>query len=247
MKAREHQELQDLLGAFAIDAVDPEERSLVEGHIQTCPRCRAEVAEHKEAVGLLTRTETAPEGVWTRVLESLEEPPPELKLEPVRELPRTRQWTLRAAVVAGATSALLAAFLALRVNDLDRRLDVFAQGGGEQAIEKAAHQALIDPNSARIELKATRGNWIMGNLVLKSDGEGYLLDNRLRDLPEDETYQLWGLMGATKISLGVLGRWPKIVPFRVAAPVQGFAITEEQAPGVEKTQNDPIAVGWLGK
>jgi anti-sigma-K factor RskA len=247
MTARGHQELQELLGAFAIDAVDADERTLVEEHIRTCPSCRSEVSEHKEAVGLLTRAEAAPEGMWNRIAEALEEPAPGLTLEPVRQVPRARLWTLRAAVVAGAASALLAAFLALKVNDLDGRLDLVAQGTGEKPIETAAHQALIDPNSARIELKATRGDAIMGNLVLKSDGEGYLLDNRLRDLPKDETYQLWGLMGATKISLGVLGRWPRIVPFRVAAPVEGFAITEEHAPGVETTRNDPIAVGWLGR
>ena len=247
MKAAEHREVEELLGAFAIDAVDADERRLVEDHIQTCPRCRAEVSQNKEAVALLTRSQTEPEGMWARISESLEEPPPGLTLEPVREPPPRRLWTLRAAVVAGAASALLAAFLALKVNDLDRRLDLVATGTGEKPIEQAAHEALIDPNSARIELKATNGELIMGNLVLKSDGEGYLLDNRLRDLPADETYQLWGLMGATKISLGILGRWPKIVPFRVAAPVEGFAITEEQAPGVETTHNDPIAVGWLGR
>jgi anti-sigma-K factor RskA len=250
LKARDHQEFEELLGAYALDAVDTEERDLIEQHIQTCPRCRLEVSEHKEAIGLLTRAETSPEGIWNRIEESLEEPPPGLKLEPVREPPRARLWAFRSAVVVGATTALLAAFLALKVNELDRRLDVVAQGGGEKAIEQAAQQALVDPNSMRIELKATKDKSTLGNLVLKSDGEGYLVDNHLRDLPENQTYQLWGLMGAagaTKVSLGILGRWPRVVSFRVAAPVEGFAITEELAPGVEITRNDPIAIGWLGR
>ncbi len=76
-----HSELQDLLGAYALDALDPDEAELVERHLPTCPRCRNELADHREVAGLLGYAGgTAPGGVRDRIIASLEEPPPALRL-----------------------------------------------------------------------------------------------------------------------------------------------------------------------
>ena len=76
-----HAELQELLGAYALDAVEPEEAELLEHHIQVCPRCRDELAQHREVAALLGYAgASAPEGVWDRIIASLEEPPPALQL-----------------------------------------------------------------------------------------------------------------------------------------------------------------------
>ncbi|MEA3055576.1 MAG: hypothetical protein QOD30_1008, partial [Actinomycetota bacterium] len=50
---RSHDEIQELLGAYALDAVDPDERSDVEDHLRDCARCRAEVAEHRDTAAFL--------------------------------------------------------------------------------------------------------------------------------------------------------------------------------------------------
>jgi len=76
-----HAELQELLGAYALDAVEPEEAAVIELHLATCPRCRHELAEHREVAALLGYAGgAAPSGVWDRIIASLEEPPPALKL-----------------------------------------------------------------------------------------------------------------------------------------------------------------------
>jgi anti-sigma factor RsiW len=36
-----HAEASDLLGAYALDAVDGDEFAELEEHLETCPRCRA--------------------------------------------------------------------------------------------------------------------------------------------------------------------------------------------------------------
>ena len=38
-----HDEASDLLGAYALDAVDGDEFTELEAHLDTCPRCRAEL------------------------------------------------------------------------------------------------------------------------------------------------------------------------------------------------------------
>ena len=60
-----HSELEELLGAYALDAVDGDERDAVELHLRECPRCRAEVADHREVAAALAQTGgPAPDGVW---------------------------------------------------------------------------------------------------------------------------------------------------------------------------------------
>jgi anti-sigma factor RsiW len=76
-----HDEAVELLGAYALDAVEPEEAAAVEAHLETCPRCRAELQSHREVVGVLAYAGgEAPAGMWDRVAarihEGAEEPPP---------------------------------------------------------------------------------------------------------------------------------------------------------------------------
>lgn len=76
-----HQQIEGLLGAFAMDAVDGDEAEAIELHLRECPRCRAEVTEHREVAALLAHTGSpAPEGVWNLILEELEPAPPALRM-----------------------------------------------------------------------------------------------------------------------------------------------------------------------
>jgi anti-sigma factor RsiW len=72
-----HAELQELLGAYALDAVDADEAAAIERHLPTCPRCRNELTDHREVAALLGNAGgAAPTGVWDRIVASLEEPAP---------------------------------------------------------------------------------------------------------------------------------------------------------------------------
>src|SRR5687767_15186390 len=91
-----HDQISELLGAYSLDAVDPDERELVEAHLLTCARCRAEVADHREVASLLAHSGSdAPEGLWDRIAGSLEEAPPALEMPPVAELAARREAALQ--------------------------------------------------------------------------------------------------------------------------------------------------------
>lgn len=47
------QETRDLLPAFSVDALDPEEHDVVEDHLTRCPDCRSELREYRESVAEL--------------------------------------------------------------------------------------------------------------------------------------------------------------------------------------------------
>jgi anti-sigma factor RsiW len=70
-----HEELEELLGAYALDALEPDEKVLVEAHLPNCPRCSTEVARHYEVAGLLANDGSdAPDELWDRIAERLHAP-----------------------------------------------------------------------------------------------------------------------------------------------------------------------------
>jgi anti-sigma factor RsiW len=70
-----HEEAAELLGAYALDALDPEEAAQVEAHLRECPRCSAELARHHEVAGLLANSGAeAPPELWERISGRLERP-----------------------------------------------------------------------------------------------------------------------------------------------------------------------------
>ena len=241
-----HSELEELLGAYALDAVDGDERDAVELHLRECPRCRAEVADHREVAAALAQTGgPAPDGVWDRIVQSLEEPQPDAPLAPVVPMAQGRRTvSARVAAVVGIAAAVVAAFLGYKVVDDSRRIDHLTAAQRSDAVTRAALNALADPTSRRVQLASADARPLV-QAVVRRDGTGYLLDSRLPRLAPGRTYQLWALVGTTRISAGVLGDAVRTTAFTAAGDFWGLAITEEAAPGVTTTDKAPVAVGRL--
>lgn len=244
-----HVELEELLGAYALDAVSPEESEAVELHLRECPRCRQEVLTHREVVAALAQVGAdAPEGVWQRIAGSLEEAPPKLDLARVvamapRSASKSNRWRTAAAATA-AVAASVIGVLGVKLDDQDRRLRTLAAAVEGRSLEDTAMAALVDNEARRVSLKALDGK-LMGEAVVLPDGAGYLLRPNLPDLPSDQTYQLWALVGDARISLGVLGREASVTAFRAATDVRALAITVEAAGGVTTTDKPPVVMGWV--
>jgi anti-sigma factor RsiW len=51
-----HEQLRELLGAYALGAAEPRERAALAAHLPTCPACQAELAELRGAVAALPLT-----------------------------------------------------------------------------------------------------------------------------------------------------------------------------------------------
>jgi hypothetical protein len=251
-----HDEVADLLGAYALDAVDADERAAIEAHLATCARCRAEVAEHREVAALLANEGgDAPDGLWSRIADSLDAPPPELRLQPVPPRPdlaptppvvlaerRTRvpRWATAALAAAAAVLVLLGVTV-VRQGD---RIDQLEAAATADPLEVAFQAALDDPSSTAVELTSPDGAVELRGTVT-SDGRGFLRASNLPALGEDQTYQLWGATPAGElVSLGVLGADPGVVAFD-ASGFELLAISEEALPGVVAPTADPVAAGPL--
>jgi hypothetical protein len=243
-----HAEAVELLGAYALDAVDIDEREALEHHLHECPRCRAEVVDHRTVASFMgSAGGPAPEGLWDRIAGSLEEAPPELRLAPVVPLQQARDRRsvpLWVGAAAGAVAAAVIAVLGVQVVHLNNQVDnLAAPQRPDAALLSAATHALADPTARRASLRSSDGG-VTAQAVVLPDGSGFLVADDLPALPSDRTYQLWAVAGGQKISAGVLGSRPRVVAFRYpAADVSAFAVTAERAGGVVSSANSPVVLG----
>jgi anti-sigma factor RsiW len=250
-----HDQISELLGAYALHAVDPDEAIAVELHLEECPRCRDEVNGHREVAALLGNTGgAAPDGVWDRIAGSLEESPPPMRLslpdsDDATVVPlasRRRPAASRFIVAAvGAAAAVVIAVLGVQVVSLQDRYDDLQAALEDDAVLSAANLALVDPAATRTDLAAPDGG-LTASAVLLPNGTGYLMVHDLPELGEDRTYQLWGQTESGLISLGILGAAPNdVVPFQASDSIDLLAITEEAAGGVVQSANPAVVAGEI--
>lgn len=237
-----HDIAQELLGAYALDAVDGAERDELEAHLQDCAKCRAEVSEHRDTAAWLAHAGApAPDGLWDRIADSLEPVPPKLALVPSGAAPAPRRRYVTTMLAAGlAAAALVAAVLGVQVRQQAERLDRVEIAVGDP-LSAAAQTAMDAAGTRTVELTSTDGRTRVA-AVLTKGGIGYLRAGALPKLAAGRTYQLWGASDGRLVSLGVLGNRPGVVAFPTEA-YAAFAITEEESPGVVSSANLPVVSG----
>lgn len=251
MSTPSHDDIAELLGAYALHAVDPNERELVERHLDECPRCRDEVRAHVEVAALLGNSGgNAPDGLWDRIASTLEEAPPPLRLSlpgQAAVIPlasRRRSGGNRIVVAAmSAAAAVVIGSLGVKVVQQGDQLDRINTALADDAMLTAANLALVDPTASTAKLTSADGGFSASAVVLPN-GAGYVMVHDLPTLDSSRTYQLWGQTSGGLISLGLLGADPgAVVPFHVEAGVAALAITEEVAGGVVQSKNPPALIG----
>jgi len=245
-----HEELEELLGAYALDAVSGDERGQIERYLERSPRARAEVAELRETAALLAHAGgDAPEGLWDRIEQSLGPEAPRLRppsspgVTPLGRAGRRGRVSAAAAAVAAVAAAVTIVALSVQIVRQDDRLDELTA----DAVLGAAEAASRDPDAREVSLTSNDGA-LEADLVYLPDGTGYLTDDNLPKLGSDRVYQLWALVGdgPRAISAGVLGADPKVVAFRFSGPVVGFSVTDEHEPGEDQPKGPAIVRGTLG-
>jgi anti-sigma-K factor RskA len=228
-------ELDELLGAYALDAVDADERRRVEDYLAINPRAAAEVQAHREVATMLAFTGMdAPDDLWGRIAGEIGEqaPPPGPELAKVLSLdhhPRRRRISSIAPWLMSAAAAAVIVFVAIGLAD--------SADAPDEPLANAVEIARADRDSITTTLVAD-GSDVVAEAIIDQDGHGYVLARDLPTLPDDQTYQLWGVVeGGDVISLGIFGPNPEIETFTVDGEVAALAITIEQYPGVVSDGN----------
>ena len=183
------------LGAFALRALEPEERWAIEEHLRRCPLCREEAKAYEEAAGALALSvpvTRAPARLRRRVLAALPG-------EPVAGAARRRRWlapaTGAAAVVVIAALVAWATVLQIRVNDLQdgqRLLSASAAQTDVSHLEDAMY--LLTKGDLRyMDMVATAqaAGTSSSYAWSPSERQGVLWVRDLPPAPEGTVYQFW--------------------------------------------------------
>jgi hypothetical protein len=242
-----HDAIAELLGAYALDAVDVDEAAAVEAHLADCPRCRDDLANYRQTAAVLAGPGgEAPPGLWDGIAARITPPadqtspgsPPGLRpmggSAPAQAgLASSRVVRVVAAVVAVA-AAVAITVLGVEVAHLNHRVNQVAAGTTAQNVSEAARHALLDPQSRRIVLTGPGpGTPVLAEVVIDGSGTAFLFNRGLPALPLARTYQLWLTGGTRPVSVGLLGAQPGTVALAIG-PVplhNAFAISVEPARG----------------
>ncbi|HXQ18066.1 MAG TPA: anti-sigma factor [Acidimicrobiales bacterium] len=258
-----HDEVESLLGAYALDAVDDDERALVESHLEGCPRCRAEVDAFMEVAAALGNSiDPVPPELWARIGGRLDlSAPGDATLLEIRAKARQQiagfaprrvgagatavaaRWQRRAMVAAAAAAAVALALVSLSLSNANSRVDQLQALAAARGAGAAAQAALADPAHRLVELRGPGGAQL-ATVVVSPTGTGYLLASHFAPLPGTQTYQLWARIDSRPISLGLLGPRPaRDAAFTVGTAASALLVTVEPAGGTVRPSGSPVAVG----
>ena len=220
-----HDALHDLTPAYALDALDPQERAEFERHLATCERCRAELATLQETASSLAYASPAPlppDALRDRVLEQARRERGD-NVVPLR--PRSR--LTYALGVAAAAAASVAVALGVWAASLSDDLDA----------ERSVVEILADP-ARSLDLAGGEAR-----VVVSDDGEAALVVAGLEPAPEGRTYEIWVLEDGEPRRAGEFegtGGRDVVRLTRTVPPDAGVAVTVERDGGVDRPTSDPI-------
>jgi len=217
----------DLTAAYALHALDAEEREAYEEHLAQCAQCRDELAQLQESAAALA---------W-----AVEAPPPPAALrarilaeasagrENVVPLPRRARRTWQAVAAVAACAAVgLGVWAATLHNSL----------GTARAHENAL-QIAVDPSSHMVALQGKRGMVAVGQ-----NGVGVLVVDRLPAAPSGKTYEAWVIpRGGKPVRAGTFQGGDGMTMVELQLPVPSgatVAATVERAGGVDAPTTKPF-------
>jgi hypothetical protein len=250
----DHDDANELLAALALNAVDSDVALELEAHVATCPRCQSELDGFRAvAASLGNSVEPLPEGLWSNISSQLWERKgdelalPELVLPSADVIAITssrRGVSRRTKTAFGALSfAAAASIIALSVgltgaNSQVRNLQtaLASRSAVTAALATPGHQLVNLSNSAQQPI---------AQFVMLPDGTGYLVKSRMPVLGSGQTYQLWGIVKGSPVSIGVMGNSPGRVTFTMAgtpAPTE-LAITVQRSGGSLTPSKAFVATG----
>lgn len=211
----EHQEYQELLVLHSLDALDVSEARSLEDHLNTCPECRAELIQLRDAAGLLahaaTPAEPRPE-VRQRILDRIaaERQPARAtsaRVVPLQPRAERNLWTMGLRLAAGiAFIALLVGLIVLwrrdvkmsqEIAQLSRQVNTqqheLVRDRDVLGRQREALALLNSPNAKKMELAGTQtAQTARGTFVYdQKTGRAILMADGLPATPSDKAYELW--------------------------------------------------------
>ena len=225
----ERETIHDQVAAYALDALDEDERRAFESHLADCDDCRAELDDFRQTAGLLAYASegpSPPESLRERVLEEAKRERPAQSVVVLR--PRR---ALRLTAIAAAAAAAIAVGLGVWAATLSSSLDAERDA---RANDARAAAILADADSTRVSLGE------QGQLVRAPDGRSVMVVRNLPAAPADKTYEAWVIDAGGPVKAGLFeGGGQQIVLLEEPVPEGAMvAVTLEPEGGSDQPTGD---------
>ena len=230
-----------LSGAYALDALTPEEAGAFEAHLEGCAACRSEVREFREVVAAMGEQSwaSAPRSLRADVLAAAERtpqdrPPARVEDAPVTDLASRRR---------RSPALLLAAAVAVIAAAVGGIIGVRGLGGDGSQVDplpSAARAVFNAPDASQVAVRTANGGTL--HVAVSATRQEMAVD--ARDLPrldDRHVYQLWAVHDGLMTSAAVLGE--DAAGAAMGMPSQGteIAVTVEPGDGSRQPTGEPIA------
>lgn len=204
--------IHELSAAYALDALDGDERREFEEHLTHCADCRQEVASLQEAASALAyQVEVAPPpaALKDRILE-------QARRERSNVVPLRRRWALPVAATVAAIAACAAIGLGIWAaalhNELGERPEAFPLTGAS------------------------------GSVIVTPGNDATLVVEDLAPAPAGKTYEAWVIEDDKPLRAGTFAGGGQVaIPLTRKVPDGAIvAVTVERAGGVDRPTTDPV-------
>jgi hypothetical protein len=249
-------EIHGAVGAYVVNALDPDELEEFEAHLAVCPTCRQEVVEFGETaaeLSLLASASPPPAALRGSILSAISEVrplPPEPPVETAPAAPtgngsQTITADIRHAVDELALrrqqrrtrvlSVLVAAVVAAAVA-LGGVVYTLVQSRQAQVAQQAAETELLTAPDVQTYTATMKDGGQISFVVSKSLDRALFIGKDLPAVGSDRTYQLWTLEGERAIPDNVVaGGGDRQEFFReTLSGVTGLAVSIEAAGGAQQ-------------
>jgi len=211
----ERQGIHELSAAYALDALDGDDRRRFEDHLAQCGGCQDDVSSFQAAAAALAYdvdVPAPPDALRERILERARSERPSNVVQF-----RARRWALPVATGVAAVAACAALAFGLWAASLNNEL-----GERPEAIELTGAD---------------------GSLLIEASGEATLIVDRLGRAPAGKTFEIWVIEEARTLPAGLFPGAPgrSVVPLTRRVPEGAVvAVTLERAGGVSQPTGEPL-------
>ncbi|MFA9446257.1 anti-sigma factor domain-containing protein [Egicoccus sp. AB-alg6-2] len=236
-------DIHTLTGAYAVDALDDDERAFFERHLQDCDACALEVRELQATAARLggAAAETPPPGLKARVMADVDAIRQERR--PAGDRRQGAPWWGRVLAPAAAVLLVLAVAAGVLAGGLYGRVSSLEE------TQSRYTELLAAPDVQMVETRGADGS--MGRVVLAvSRGEAMFMVDGMEPAPHEHVYELWLIGEADAQPAGLFdvdedGRVTHLLSgdFAEAAAI---GVTVEPAGGSPAPTSDPVMVLELG-
>ncbi|WP_228978199.1 anti-sigma factor [Streptomyces sp. DH12] len=233
-------------GAYALDALPPDEREAFERHLRECPACAQEVRGLTATAARLGTAVAAapPPALRARVLDGIRtvrQLPPHVPPSVPGRAPGRRRALPRLVLAACVAAAAAFGGVAVWQYQEARQAEVRAEGAQRRAAELARVLAAPDARTAT----GTLGGGARATVVVsRAEDRAVFLASGLPELPEGRAYQLWFADGDRMRPAGLVRDDATVMDGRVAGAT-GMGVTVEPSGGSPRPTTEPLAVMTL--